>query len=452
MKNVVRKVFDINGTWQCPGGVKRVTAKVYAMEHFKSAIALLNSQTYLSAANGETYGCGRGNSIGGETLGDGTLESRSSPVLVIGHQNFNSIAGLGGAGVGLYQRGKNSAGTFVDASVMVWGYGEYGTASNVRRSSPVAVVGLQNFAQISSADFTNEVQPAWTGLTVDGLAYSCGDNANGQLGDGTTTDRSSPVAVVGGHVFIKAVVGAGLKADGSVWTWGNNANGELGNGTTVSRSSPVAVIGGHKFKDIACQGLALREDGTAMAWGNNAGGALGDGTTISRSSPVAVIGGHKFIKLAGSLGDSDSRAIGLKEDGSAWVWGDGGTGLGDGTTTDRSSPVAVIGGHTFIDIATSRNHTGGVDSSGRFMVWGLNNDGELGDGTRTWRSSPVAVLGSIVARAFPREPVLVAEMSLEVTPGSSYNVVPLGSTVRLGSMPLYTNLSKRCRIVLEYFA
>jgi alpha-tubulin suppressor-like RCC1 family protein len=84
-----------------------------------------------------------------------------------------------------------------------------------------------------------------------------------------------------------------LKSDGTVMAWGYNSSGELGDGTTMQRTSPVAVTGLNGVVAVAAGGghsLALKSDGTVMAWGHNDYGQLGDSTTTNRSSPVAVAG------------------------------------------------------------------------------------------------------------------------------------------------------------------
>jgi alpha-tubulin suppressor-like RCC1 family protein len=95
--------------------------------------------------------------------------------------------------------------------------------------------------------------------------------------------------VAGGSAHSLAV-----KADGNVWAWGSNAYGQLGDGTTTDRLSPVAVAGLAGVTVIAASGglygahsLALKPDGTVWAWGNNSGGQVGDGTNVGRSTPGA---------------------------------------------------------------------------------------------------------------------------------------------------------------------
>jgi prepilin-type N-terminal cleavage/methylation domain-containing protein len=133
-------------------------------------------------------------------------------------------------------------------------------------------------------------------------------------------------------------------------------------------------------------------EGPAYAWGYGNSGQIGDGNTGNHSSPVAVLGGHSFTSIAAG----GTHNCGLKSDGSAYCWGDGGQGqLGDGNDRDHSSPVAVTGGHSFTSIAAGRYNSCGIKSDGSAYCWGWNNYGNLGNGDAGWynQTSPGAVLG-----------------------------------------------------------
>ncbi len=149
-----------------------------------------------------------------------------------------------------------------------------------------------------------------------------------------------------------------LKADGTVWAWGRNSKGQLGDGTSIDRYSPVQVIDpsdstGYLSGVLGISGgdgahsLAVKSDGTVWAWGRG-GAELGDGTgTMTRYSPVQVIdpsdpSGHLNGVVAVEAGSNYSLA--LKSDGTVWAWGSNGSGqLGDGTTLSRLTPAQVSG-------------------------------------------------------------------------------------------------------------
>ena len=128
-------------------------------------------------------------------------------------------------------------------------------------------------------------------------AHSFGLNDPGQLGDGTSTNRSTPVAVSGLSGVTAVAAGwyhsLAVKDDGTVWSWGYNSDGQLGDGTTTHRSTPVAVSGLSGITAVAAgtsHSLAVTGDGTVWSWGYNGFGGLGDGMTMQRSTPGAVSG------------------------------------------------------------------------------------------------------------------------------------------------------------------
>src|SRR5450759_2505295 len=133
-----------------------------------------------------------------------------------------------------------------------------------------------------------------------------GYNSNGQLGDGTATQRNVPTAVSGGLTFASIVAGTfhtcGLTSAGAAYCWGYNAFGNLGDNTTTDRSTPVVVQqGGVSFTSITAGGYhtcGLTSAGAAYCWGYNAFGNLGDNTTTQRSTPVVVQqGGVTFTSI-----------------------------------------------------------------------------------------------------------------------------------------------------------
>jgi alpha-tubulin suppressor-like RCC1 family protein len=244
-----------------------------------------------------------------------------------------------------------------------WGYGSYGKLGNdstADKSSPVTVVGgITTWSQISAGKRHN------LALTSAGIAYSWGYSSYGRLGNdaGYGSNRSSPGTVVGGiTTWSKISAGSehslGLTSAGVAYAWGYNTKGRLGDGTIVERSSPVTVVGGittwsqlsggidpiGAWSTGAPHSLGLTSAGVMYAWGGASYGRLGDGTTVSKSSPVTVVGG---ITTWSKISAGGTHSMGLTSTGIPYAWGGNDYGqLGDNTTTDKSSPVTVVGGIT----------------------------------------------------------------------------------------------------------
>jgi hypothetical protein len=167
--------------------------------------------------------------------------------------------------------------------------------------------------------------------------------------------RSSPVLVVGGLSFTGLAAtkfcSFGVQANGNLWAWGYNNYGELGQNNRTNYSSPVLVIGGMSFVSVATGDqhvLGLCGDGSVWAWGGGFYGELGTNVAaVSYSSPVLVVGGFSFVEIAAGTLCSFARCA----DGSVWGWGRNNLAqLGNGTLTNYSSPVVVVGGHQFVSL------------------------------------------------------------------------------------------------------
>ena len=238
------------------------------------------------------------------------------------------------------------------------------------------------------------------GVTTTGGAYCWGNNPGGQLGNGTTKSRLTPgpVTMPSGVTFASVTSGAsfacGLTGSGAAYCWGYNFYGQLGDGRTTDRSTPgpVTMPAGVTFVSVSAFGSSacgLTAAGMAYCWGYNIDGQLGDGTTTNQSTPVAVSlpPGVTFARIAAG----EVHTCGLTASGAAYCWGDNSLGqLGDGTTTNQSTPVAVTGGNTFASLAAGGSHTCGLTSAGEVYCWGWNISGQLGIGTTDNQSAPAA--------------------------------------------------------------
>ena len=236
------------------------------------------------------------------------------------------------------------------------------------------------------------------GIAVDNRAYCWGNNDDGQLGDGTTTDRSRPVAVARGLQFVQVSASeshtCGVTTGSLVYCWGKGADGRLGTGFIGNRLKPAPVSGARHFRQVNAGGAyscAVTPENRAYCWGDNTWGQLGDGTTTDRLTPVPVAGGLSFRRvIAGS-----AHTCGVTTGNKGFCWGNNYPGgqLGDGTTTQRLKPVAVAGGLSFRYVLAGGVHSCGLTTADQAYCWGFNEVGQLGDGTTTRRLTPVAVSG-----------------------------------------------------------
>jgi len=249
-------------------------------------------------------------------------------------------------------------------------------------SPKIAVVYKATIGQIEAGDYHTII------LNTNGSVLATGDNADGQLGDGTTTSRFTPVEVGTGIKTIETgdYFTMFLKTDGSVWATGENGSGQLGDGTTADRSNPVEVMTGIQSVSAGERHtLFLKTDGTSWATGNNTYGQLGDGTWSNSTSPVQVMPGVEAVAAGGF------HTLFLKTDGTVWASGDNSYGqLGDGTTTERRIPVQVMTGVK--SVAAGYSHSLFLKTDGSVWASGLNSSGQLGDGTTTNRATPVQVI------------------------------------------------------------
>ena len=330
--------------------------------------------------------CWGGNGYG--QLGNGTTNvyGEGSPVLVLGGLSFATLS----AG------DVHTCGLTTGGAAYCWGdnsAGQLGTGTTMSSSSPVLVSGGLSFATVSTGNLHT------CGVTSAGAAYCWGYNSNGQLGDGTTSIRTSPVPIGKGLSFAAVSAGGshtcGVTSTGAAYCWGNNANGQLGDGTTIQRTSPVAVLFSPSFATVSagfahtCGVTSAGAGRQAYCWGSNIDGQLGDGTTTQRTSPVVVVGVLSFAAVNGV----SFHTCTVTSAGAAYCWGDNSYGqLGDGTTTQRTSPVVVLGVLSFAAISAGDLHTCGVTSAGAAYCWGYNSSGQLGDGTFATNYVPVRVV------------------------------------------------------------
>jgi alpha-tubulin suppressor-like RCC1 family protein len=363
------------------------------------ALATGGAHTCALTADGSAYCWGRGESgqLGAPapsscTLDAGVFACAQIPLAVSGGHTFGQITG----------GGSHTCALTADGSAYCWGsntVGQLGDNSTTQHVTPVPVATeLQFEALDAGANHT-------CGLTGAGIAYCWGRNDRGQLGDGTTTDRSAPVAVSGGLIFQAITAGGfeightcGVVAGGGAYCWGDNEKGQLGIGSADldPHPLPISVSGGLAFISLTA-GLGshtcgLLDSGVAYCWGENTFGALGDGSTIPRVAPAAVTGGLIFTAL--NAGGFIGHSCGVTESGTAYCWGENERGqVGDGSTTDRLSPSAVVGDLLFADLDAGFRHTCARSTSGTLYCWGSGAAGQLGTNSTSQSNAPAKVFG-----------------------------------------------------------
>jgi len=308
----------------------------------------------------DTYGQ-LGNGLAIASNGD-----RSSPVTTtVGGTNWKQVCPGGQSTVAvktdgtLWSWGDNYVGQL----------GINATTPAARSSPGTTVGGGTNWKQASCVSrvggtTTITFSGLMAAVKTDGTLWTWGDGTGGGMGAGTTVARSSPGTVAGGGtnwIQVSACLAGcttggfvvGLKSDGSIWAWGNNGGGQLGDGTTINKSSPISVLGGSSWTQVSAAGpgnnnttgggvAAIKNDGTLWLWGS-AGAATATANQVAVSSPISVIGGGtNWIQASASA----TAGGAIKTDGTLWMWGGSNCPMGDGTTISKSSPVTLAGAGT----------------------------------------------------------------------------------------------------------
>jgi alpha-tubulin suppressor-like RCC1 family protein len=324
-------------------------------------------------------------------LGNGTLTARDTPGAVSGlSSGVLQVSGGGDYGLAI-----TSGGT-----VWAWGendHGELGDGTVTERTTPVQVSGLSGVRQVSAGVDHS------LALRSDGTVWAWGQDDHGQVGNGvfSSTPQLTPVEVPGLTGITKVAAGwlfsLALRSDGTVWAWGVNAAGQLGNGTTTDSALPVQVRVNQVTSIIAgfSAAYAIRTTtggATLWAWGGNAFGALGDGSMLSRPSPEPVTGAADVAQVAAG----QNFVIELATNGSILAWGEDDHGqLGNtASQTPVTRPIETIAPGTGItQLSAGQYHVLALTSGGGIIAWGRNSEGELGIGTTATVTGPVHVTG-----------------------------------------------------------
>ena len=320
-------------------------------------------------------------------LATGTTTSRTTPGATTGLTDTVAIAS-----------GREHAYALTDQGrIRAWGdntQGAVGNNSTVDQPTPV-LLGLTNVIQVEAGHYHG------VALRSDGTVWTWGYNALGQLGLGDTANRRTPTQIPGLSGITQVAAGRDMsyavRSNGTVVGWGSNAEGEVGDGTTTRRLAPVAVQGLTSVVELAGgrnHGLALRSDGSVWAWGANDYGQLGIGSTTRSLVPVRVI-----TSGARHVDSGAEHSVVVSTDGTVRTWGGASAAR---PAWDHRDPYVPGGGPRAAGDRRGRrrgDQTFALTSTGAVWAWGHNDSGQLGDGTTTNRLSPVRIssLNGIVA-------------------------------------------------------
>jgi alpha-tubulin suppressor-like RCC1 family protein len=293
----------------------------------------------------------------------------------------------------------------IDGTSWCWGFNgldELGDGTTSDASSPVATISVgTGVAEVSTGQFHTCAR------NTDGTLWCWGYDADGELGNGSTNGLLAPLQVtaLGSGV---AQVSTGYShscarmVDGTLWCWGSNASGQLGDGTTNDQSSPEQVTAlGSTVAEVSAGAdhtCARKTDGTVWCWGNNNLGQLGDGTNTSRGTPAPVLAlSRPVVEISANNEFTCAREV----DGTLWCWGgntDGELGNNSPPNSSSSTPVQAMLGNAVLQVSAGDNGACAVETNHTLWCWGANFQGNLGDGTAIRRLSPVQVtsLGSNV--------------------------------------------------------
>ena len=373
-----------------------------------------NSWVYISSGSNSTYAIRRDGSLwawglnSSGQLGNNGTTTYSSPVQ-IGTSSWTQVNGgpdhviaINSLGL-LYSWGNNNN-------------GQLGTSDTINRSAPVLIgnIGTSSWTQIGAgASFS-------MAINTIGQLYAWGYNGQGQLGivqpftatsSGSTISFSAPTQVSSNMSWTQIAPGyqhtIALDAGTFLWSWGLNSSGQLGDGTTINRSSPVQIGSSAwgKVNGGFNNSIVLTANGIVFIWGSNASGQLGDGTTINRSIPVQIGALTWSNVIAGA-----SNFYGTHLDGTLYAWGNQ-TSVGQlGLTSDvalRSSPTLVgynnliasviptpsiiSNTNIWLSITAGQSTTMAITSTQLLYAWGLGTSGQLGQNNTNNSNLPVQI-------------------------------------------------------------
>lgn len=273
-----------------------------------------------------------------------------------------------------------------NGTIWAWGsnyYGEIGDGTNSNKNVPTASGSTSGWQSIVAGGMVTFA------IKTDGTLWAAGMNTAGQLGDGTMVNRNILTRIgtdtnwktISTHKSTDFTHTLAIKNNGTLWAWGENAEGQLGNGTYTNIMLPTMIGSDNNWQSVStgykCT-AAIKTNGTLWTWGYNSYGILGDGSTASNRNTPVQIGNDTDWRMV-SLGSSFMLAI--KNNGTLWASGYNVVGqLGDGTYTNRNTILQIGTDTNWVSVSAGGSHSLALKGDGTLWAWGNKIYGQLGMG------------------------------------------------------------------------
>lgn len=272
--------------------------------------------------------------------------------------------------------------------------GQLGDGTTVDKTTPIITDSGVNYSQISTA------QSHMCGITTAGVLKCWGSGFGGKLGTGNTADKKSPTVIDAGVSYSQVSGGdratCGITTTGQMKCWGENNSGEIGDGTNTARYSPTVVDVGVTYQKVSVNGVngggnfvcAITTANKLRCWGRNTDGQLGINSIVNQNLPVDVDASESYTHIS----NGTVHACGITTTGVLKCWGGNAYGqLGDGTAVTSKTPKVIDVGVSYIHVSAAGEFTCGVTSTNKLKCWGRNVQGELGIGSTVMSRVPVEV-------------------------------------------------------------